>query len=233
MGLRLGRVGIRGFPAFRAMSPTTMSKRVKYMNKRISVACMAAIVVASNVGVQFPVAGGWLTWGAFTYPLAFLVTDVTNRLHGVDAARKVVLAGFAAGVVCSLIGTQIEGPYGPLVTFRIALASGVAFLAAQMLDLGVFSLLRRRVWFVAPLVSTLVGSVLDSVLFFTIAFAGFLAFPVAWGDVGWAGEATALGPYWVGLGLADWGVKVCIGLLTLVPFRLLTKDSRKMVRDRA
>lgn len=192
------------------------------MNILASVAAMAAIVVASNIGVQFPVADGWLTWGAFTYPLAFLVTDVTNRLQGPDAARKVVLAGFAAGLLCSLVGTQIMGEWGPLVTLRIALGSAVAFLCAQSLDLAVFSALRARAWWVAPLVSTLVGSVVDTALFFTIAFAGFLAFPVSWGDVGWANEAAALGPYWVGLALADWGVKLALALVALVPFRWVT-----------
>ena len=186
------------------------------------VAAMAAIVAASNVGVQFPVAGGWLTWGAFTYPLAFLVTDVTLRLQGADAARKVVVAGFAAGLLCSLVGTQIEGAFGPMVTLRIALGSAVAFLCAQGLDVAVFSALRGRAWWVPPLVSTLVGSAVDTALFFTIAFAGFLAFPSAWGDVGWAQEATGVGPYWVGLALADWGVKVAVGVLALVPFRLIT-----------
>ena len=188
----------------------------------LPIAAMAAIVVASNIGVQFLVADGWLTWGAFTYPLAFLVTDLTNRLQGPVAARKVVIAGFAAGLACSLVGTQIAGEFGPLVTLRVALASATAFLAAQLLDLGVFSALRDRAWWKAPLVSTLAGSVLDTALFFTIAFAGFLAFPVSWGDVSWANEATAIGPYWVGLALADWSVKIGIALLALVPFRVIT-----------
>ncbi len=202
------------------MSPTTMSKRVNIM--LLLIAAMAAIVVASNIGVQVLIADGWLTWGAFTYPLAFLVTDVTNRLHGPDTARKVVLAGFAAGLVCSLVGTQVVGEFGPLVTLRVALASGVAFLVAQLLDLGVFSALRGRVWWAAPLVSSLAGSVVDTALFFTIAFAGFLAFPLAWGDVSWAQVPTVVGPLWVGLGLADWGVKFGLALLALVPFRVIT-----------
>ena len=92
---------------------------------------MAAIIVASNILVQF-LFGNWLTWGAFTYPLAFLVTDVMNRVYGAGPARKVVIAGFAVGVVCSLIGTQIMGEFGPLVTLRIALGSGLAFLVAQL-----------------------------------------------------------------------------------------------------
>lgn len=188
----------------------------------LATAAMAAIVVASNIGVQFLIADGWLTWGAFTYPLAFLVTDVTNRLKGPDVARKVVFAGFAAGLACSLVGTQIMGEFGPLVTLRVAVASAAAFLVAQLVDLRVFSALRGGAWWRAPLVSSVLGSIFDTAVFFTIAFAGFLAFPVAWGDVSWANEATAVGPYWVGLGLADWGVKISVALLALVPFRLIT-----------
>ncbi|MGB3405971.1 MAG: queuosine precursor transporter [Jannaschia sp.] len=189
----------------------------------LAILIMGLIVVASNIGVQFIVADGWLTWGAFTYPLAFLVTDVTNRLLGAQKARRVVFAGFGVGLVCSLIGTQIIGAFGPLVTLRIALASGTAFLVAQLIDLAVFSQLRDRVWYAAPLTSSIIGSVVDTALFFTLAFAGFLAFPIAWGDVSWAQEATAAGPLWVGLALADWGVKIGIALLALVPFRLITQ----------
>lgn len=195
----------------------------------LPIAAMAVIVVASNIGVQFVIADGWLTWGAFTYPLAFLVTDLTNRMQGADAARKTVIAGFAAGLLCSLVGTQIVGEFGPLVTLRVAVASGVAFLVAQLLDLGVFSALRGRVWWAAPLVSSVVGSVVDTALFFTIAFAGFLAFPAAWGDVSWAQDTTAVGPLWVGLGLADWGVKLALALLALVPFRVITKTFAQRV----
>lgn len=183
---------------------------------------MALIVVAANIGVQFIIADGWLTWGAFTYPLAFLVTDISNRLYGQHAARKVVLAGFVVGIGCSLIGTQIMGEFGPLVTLRIALASGLAFLVAQLLDLAIFSRLRDRDWWVAPFTSSVVGSVVDTALFFTIAFAGFLAFPASWGDVSWAQDATVVGPLWVGLALADWVVKISIALLALVPFRVIT-----------
>ncbi|GIT89793.1 membrane protein [Jannaschia pagri] len=183
---------------------------------------MGAIVVAANIGVQFIIADGWLTWGAFSYPLAFLVTDVTNRLYGAEKARKVVLAGFAVGIGCSLIGSQIMGEFGPLVTLRIAIASGVAFLVAQLLDLAIFSALRERRWFVAPLTSSIIGSAVDTALFFTLAFASFVAFPAAWGDVSWAQEPTAVGPLWVGLALADWGVKLSVALLALVPFRVIT-----------
>ncbi|WP_144430583.1 queuosine precursor transporter [Jannaschia donghaensis] len=199
------------------------------MNILPAILAMAAIVVASNIGVQFLIADGWLTWGAFTYPLAFLVTDVTNRLYGSDTARKVVLFGFAVGLLCSLVGTQIMGEFGPLVTLRIALASGTAFLVAQLLDLAIFSKLRNRDWWVAPLTSSVLGSIVDTALFFTIAFAGFLAFPTAWGDVSWAQDATAVGPLWVGLALADWGVKIGIALLALVPFRVITRNFAQRV----
>ena len=117
------------------------------------VIAMAAIVVASNILVQF-LFGQWLTWGAFTYPLAFLVTDVMNRVYGEKPARMVVLCGFVVGVICSLIGTQIMGEFGPLVTLRIAIASGSAFLVAQLLDVSIFSALRGGQWWRAPLVST-------------------------------------------------------------------------------
>ena len=118
---------------------------------------MAAIVVAWNIGVQYIIADGWLTYGAFTYPLAFLVNDVMNRVYGTDAARKVVFAGFVTGVICSLIGSQIMGEFGPLVTLRIAIASGSAFLIAHLIDLVIFNRLRDQAWWRAPLASTIVG----------------------------------------------------------------------------
>jgi uncharacterized integral membrane protein (TIGR00697 family) len=110
---------------------------------------MAAIVVASNILVQF-LFGQWLTWGAFTYPLAFLVTDIMNRVYGVSAARRVVFAGFLVGVACSLIGTQIMGEFGPLVTLRIALGSGIAFLTAQLLDVAIFDRMRASEMVASP-----------------------------------------------------------------------------------
>ncbi len=187
---------------------------------------MAAIVVASNILVQF-LYGQWLTWGAFTYPLAFLVTDLMNRIYGAQAARRVVLAGFVTGLVCSLIGTRIIGDMGPLVTLRIALGSGIAFLSAQLLDIAVFSALRRGKWWRAPLVSTIVGSCVDTVLFFSIAFSARLAWLEPGNDVAWANESLALlgigpvVPLWVSLGLADWMVKLSLALLALIPFRLI------------
>ena len=189
---------------------------------------MAAIVVASNILVQF-LFGQWLTWGAFTYPLAFLVTDVMNRVYGASTARKVVFVGFLTGVACSLIGTQIMGEFGPLVTWRIAIGSGIAFLTAQLLDIAIFNRLREGTWWRAPLASTLVGSTVDTAIFFTIAFSATLTFIVPAKDVSWAGEALPLlgagpvVPLWVSLAVADWGVKITLALLALVPFRLIVR----------
>ena len=193
---------------------------------------MAAIVVASNILVQF-LFGNWLTWGAFTYPLAFLVNDVMNRVYGPSAARRVVWVGFAVGVACSLIGTQIMGEFGPLVTLRIALGSGIAFLTAQLVDVAIFDRLREDkhggAWWRAPLASTLVGSTLDTALFFSIAFSATLTFIEPANDVSWAGEILPmLGvgpevPLWISLAVADWGVKLSLALLALVPFRLIVR----------
>lgn len=194
----------------------------------VGVIAMAAIVVASNILVQH-LFGQWLTWGAFTYPLAFLVTDLMNRLYGAKAARRVVLVGFGVGLICSVIGTQIMGEFGPLVTLRVALASGIAFLTAQMLDVAVFDRLRAGAWWRAPLVSTLIGASVDTALFFSIAFAAGLAWLEPGNDVAWANEALPvlgfgpIAPLWVSLALADWGVKLGLSILALVPFRLLVQ----------
>ncbi len=187
---------------------------------------MATVVVASNILVQH-LFGQWLTWGAFTYPVAFLVTDVMNRVYGPNAARRVVFIGFLTGVACSLIGTQIMGEFGPLVTWRIAFGSGIAFLAAQLLDVAIFDRLRAGRWWRAPLASTLVGSTVDTILFFSIAFSASLAFLEPANDVTWANEALPLlgagpvVPLWVSLAVADWGVKLALALVALVPFRMI------------
>ncbi len=189
---------------------------------------MAAIVVASNILVQF-LFGQWLTWGAFTYPLAFLVTDVTNRVYGPAAARRVVLAGFATGLVCSLVGTQISGQFGPLVTWRIALGSGLAFLTAQLADVLVFDRLRGGRWWRAPLASTLIGSALDTGIFFSVAFSAALMFLEPRNDVAWANEALPLlglgpvAPLWISLATADFAVKLTLAIAALVPFRALVR----------
>jgi len=196
--------------------------------KRIlpGVIAMAAIVVASNILVQF-LFGQWLTWGAFTYPLAFLVTDVMNRVYGAGPARRVVFVGFVVGIACSFIGTQIMGEFGPLVTLRIAIGSGLAFLTAQMLDVAIFDRLRGGTWWRAPVVSSLIGSSLDTALFFTIAFSGALTGLEPANDVSWAGEVLPLlgvgfmAPLWVSLAIADWMVKLALALVALVPFRML------------
>ena len=186
---------------------------------------MAAIVVASNILVQYPL-GAFLTWGALSYPFAFLVTDLTNRLSGPAIARRVVLAGFLTGLLCSFVGTQIIGEFGPLVTFRIALGSGLAFLCAQLLDISVFNRLRQGSWWKAPLVSTLVSSTLDTAIFFTIAFSAAFTFLEPAVDVSWATGATPLlgvgpeAPFWVSLAVGDWLVKLLMALVALVPFRL-------------
>ncbi len=187
---------------------------------------MATIVLASNILVQF-LFGNWLTWGAFTYPLAFLVTDLMNRLYGPGPARQVVFAGFIVGVFCSLVGTQIMGEFGPLVTFRIAMASGIAFLTAQLLDVAIFDRLRTGTWWRAPLASTLIGATVDTALFFSIAFSGALVFLEPENDVSWAGEMLPMlgvgpvAPLWVSLAAADWMVKIALALIALVPFRLI------------
>lgn len=188
------------------------------------VLAMATIVVASNILVQY-LLGQWLTWGAFTYPFTFLVTDLMNRLHGPKMARKVVLAGFVVGIVCSFIGSQITGAFGPLVTHRVALASGTAFLVGQLMDITVFNRLRRLEWWRAPLAASLVGSALDTTIFFSIAFAGALTFLDPSDNVGWANKMLPIlglgpvAPLWVSLAVADWSVKMSLALVSLVPYR--------------
>jgi queuosine precursor transporter len=191
----------------------------------VGVLAMAVIVTVSNILVQF-LFGQWLTWGAFTYPFAFLVTDLINRLHGPKAARQVVLFGFAVGLVWSAIGTQIEGPFGPYVTLRVAIASGTAFLVAQLVDVAIFDRLRRGRWWRAPLASSLVGGAIDTALFFAIAFSASLVFIAPSVDVAWANERLPLlgqgpeAPLWVSLALADFAVKIGVALVALVPFRM-------------
>jgi len=188
------------------------------------IAAMAAVVITSNILVQFLV-GQWLTWGAFTYPFAFLVTDLMNRLHGPQAARRVILAGFVVGLACSFVGSQIEGPFGPLVSLRVAIASATAFLVGQLLDVAVFNRLRRGSWWRAPFAASVLGSVLDTAIFFTLAFSASLAFIAPHVDVAWANEPLALlgrgpvAPLWQSLALADFGVKLAIAVFALAPFR--------------
>ena len=182
---------------------------------------MAVIVAASNYLVQFPFdhfgMKDALTWGAFTYPVAFLVNDLTNRRLGPAAARTTVIAGFVLAVAMSVW----------LASPRIAIASGTAFLCAQLLDTQVFNGLRRRVWWQAPFVSTMIGSLLDTILFFGIAFSARFAFldamtgaqdgSLAFGVPFLGGEA----PLWVSLALGDFCVKILVGLTMLAPYGAL------------
>ena len=188
----------------------------------LAAAAMVAVVVASNVLVQFPVSGSigpvaladLLTWGAFTYPLAFLVTDLTNRWLGPAMARRVVYAGFAVAVGLSIW----------LATPRIAVASGSAFLVAQLLDIGVFNRLRRLSWWLAPLVASVLGSLVDTALFFGIAFGPFGA-PFGADDAFAIEAAPLLGafapdvPRWISWALGDLTVKLLAAVLLLAPYR--------------
>lgn len=199
-----------------------------------AVALMAVVVVASNFLVQFPVQAyigrinlaDILTWGAFTYPIAFLVTDMTNRRFGPQGARKVVLVGFGIAVLWSIF----------LASPRIAIASGSAFLVAQLLDVAIFNKLRAGTWWHAPLISSFVGSVIDTILFFGIAFAapfsfldtmfgaedGSLAFAVPFFGIG---SDVML---WQSLAAGDFVVKILVALAMLVPYRML----RSLIADR-
>lgn len=160
----------------------------------LPVTAMAAIVVVSNIAVQVPI-NDWLTWGALTYPVAFMVTDLTNRRFGAGATRRVVYVGFAIAVILSIWAAGI----------RIAVASGTAFLAAQLLDVSIFDRLRRStLWWRAPLTSSLSASALDTALFFSLAFAG-------------------TGLPWITWGLGDFGVKVVMAVALLIPFRALMR----------
>ena len=207
------------------------------------VAAMALVVVASNILVQFPIQGAVgglsladiLTWGAFTYPFSFLVTDLANRRYGPAVARKIVFIGFMTAIVCSILVPPFLFRHG-LIEFdtaadrlaRIAAASGSAFLIAQLLDVTVFNRLRRQSWWRAPVVGTLVGSVFDTMIFFTIAFSGAFAF--AGPDDAFALEtAPLMGVFsveamrWVSWALGDLSVKLIIAVVALIPYRLIAQ----------
>lgn len=194
----------------------------------IGVLAMAFVVALSNVLVQY-VFGNWLTLAAFTYPIAFLITDITNRKLGPTKARWVVFSGFLVGVIASLIASQLVNADGEaLTTLRIAIGSGTAFLTAQLVDVAVFNRFRQTIWWRAPLASTLVGSIIDTVLFFSIAFSSTFAFidptdPNVWATdlVPLLGIGPVL-PLWVSLAVADFSVKLLLALLALAPFRAFT-----------
>ncbi len=175
----------------------------------VPVVAMTLVVVASNILVQYPFTpfdlGDYLTWGAFTYPVAFLVTDLTNRRYGPRVARQLVIVGFALAVVLSIW----------LATPRIAMASGTAFLVGQLLDITVFNRLRRQAWWRAPFVGSVVGSALDTALFFSLAFAGD---PDMSGLVNLFGTDVML---WQSLAVFDFTVKMLIALIALLPYGAL------------
>ena len=164
---------------------------------------MGLVVVASNYLVQIPIKyfglGEILTYGAFSYPITFLVTDLANRAYGKIVARKIVFFGFVIGILLTLF---ISTNFSDVISVRIAIGSGVAFFVAQNLDVQIFDYLRKKIWFIAPLTSSILGSVTDTLLFFSIAF-------------------YSTGIPWVTLALGDLAVKLFISLTMLIPFRLL------------
>lgn len=205
------------------------------------VLAMAIVVVASNVLVQFPVQGmagplslaDILTWGAFTYPFAFLVTDLANRRQGPAFARRVVFVGFALAVICSILFPPLLFKAG-LIAFettsdrlvRIAMASGAAFLTAQLLDITVFNRLRQQSWWRAPVFGTVAGSVVDTLVFFGVAFSAMFAFIGP--DDAFALESAPLfgllpieAARWVSWALGDLTVKLLIAMVALIPYRLI------------
>ena len=169
---------------------------------------MGMIVLSSNYLVQFPVnyygLSEILTYGAFSYPIAFLITDLANRFYGKNLARKVVYFGFLLGVGFTLL---FSTNFADLISVRIAIGSGTAFLIAQLLDVKIFDNLRKKEWFIAPLTSSMIGSTVDTFLFFSISFYG-------------------TGISWFTLALGDLAVKILVALLMLIPFRFLLKTFR-------
>ena len=166
---------------------------------------MGVVVLISNYLVQFPIQHydleKILTYGAFSYPVAFLITDLANRSYGKVVARKIVYIGFAIGISFTLL---FSTNFADLISIRIAIGSGVAFLVAQLLDVQIFDNLRKKKWYIAPLTSSIIGSTVDTFLFFSISF-------------------YATGVPWVTLSLGDLIVKVLVALIMLIPFRLLLK----------
>lgn len=164
---------------------------------------MGVVVLTSNYLVQFPInyygLEEILTYGAFSYPVAFLITDLANRSYGKVVARKIVYVGFIIGIVFTLF---FSTNFADLISVRIAIGSGIAFMVAQLLDVQIFDYLRKKKWFIAPLTSSLIGSTVDTFLFFSISF-------------------YATGIPWVTLSLGDLAVKIFVALPMLIPFRLL------------
>ncbi|HZH51224.1 MAG TPA: queuosine precursor transporter [Microvirga sp.] len=192
----------------------------------IALAAMTLVVLASNILVQHPFThmglGDYLTWGAFTYPFSFLVTDLSNRRFGQTGARRVVYVGFVLAVTLSVI----------LATPRIAIASGMAFLVAQLLDIRIFASLRRKAWWLPPFVSSVISSALDTAIFFSFAFycgavPGLgLTITEGFGSLGIADECVALP--WVSLAVADYMVKLALAALSIAPYGAVLSLMRAM-----
>ena len=170
---------------------------------------MACVVALSNYLVQFPIdylgLKNLLTYGALSYPIAFLITDLSNRRYGKNTAKKIVYIGFALGVFLTL---YFSTNYSNLISIRIAIGSGVAFLIAQLVDVNIFDKLRNKIWFAAPLTSSIIASFVDTFLFFLISFYG-------------------TGINWVSLSFGDFSVKIFVSLVMLIPFRLLLSHVRE------
>lgn len=169
---------------------------------------MGVIVLSSNYLVQFPInyygLSEILTYGAFSYPVAFLITDLANRFYGKFVARKIVYIGFFIGIIFTLL---FSTDFADLISIRIAIGSGVAFITAQLLDIQIFDRLRKKEWFIAPLTSSFIGSTVDTFLFFSISFYG-------------------TGVPWITLSLGDLTVKLFVSLVMLIPFKILLKISK-------
>ena len=169
---------------------------------------MGVVVLSSNYLVQFPInyygLSEILTYGAFSYPVAFLITDLANRFYGKFVARKIVYFGFFIGIIFTLL---FSTDFADLISVRVAIGSGVAFITAQLLDIQIFDRLRKKEWFIAPLTSSFIGSTVDTFLFFSIAF-------------------YATGVPWITLSLGDLAVKLFVSLVMLIPFKILLKISK-------
>ena len=169
---------------------------------------MGVVVLSSNYLVQFPInyygLSEVLTYGAFSYPIAFLITDLANRFYGKFVARKIVYIGFFIGIIFTLL---FSTDFADLISIRIAIGSGVAFITAQLIDIQIFDRLRKKEWFIAPLTSSFIGSTVDTFLFFSISF-------------------YATGVPWITLSLGDLAVKLFVSLVMLIPFRILLKISK-------
>ena len=169
---------------------------------------MGVVVLSSNYLVQFPInyygLSEILTYGAFSYPIAFLITDLANRFYGKFVARKIVYIGFFIGIIFTLL---FSTDFADLISIRIAIGSGVAFITAQLLDIQIFDRLRKKEWFIAPLTSSFIGSTVDTFLFFSISF-------------------YATGVSWITLALGDLAVKLFVSLVMLIPFKILLKISK-------